>query len=379
MNDLGVKYAGTFSDHSGYGQANRSFITALHIAGVDVSTELVIQVPERSTFGWIGELANHLKDRQISYKVKFIHLTPDMYHKYREANKYNIGHLFWETDRLPEGWAEACNTMNEIWTASESQAKMIKESGVTVPIHWFPQPIDVSLVDAGLSPYIIPNFVNSSEKKFVFYSIYQWIERKNPKDLITTFWKTFENNKDVALVVKTYGVNYSEGQFNFISDRIREWKTELGLKHYPKVFVSRKLLSTREVFRLHMTGDCYVCTSRGEGWCIPTAEAMLMGKPVIGINKTGIFDSLDKKMYLSCDTTESEVTSTPGIKYYKAPQKWLNVSTADLSKQMLWIYNNRKEASELGKKGKQFVEENFNYWTVGNAMKSRLESIYSFL
>src|SRR5438876_1215603 len=98
---IGVRYTGTFSDYSGYGSANRAFIAALYTAGVDVRTELVVQVREASKNGWTQELAMSLADRDIPYKINIIHLTPDLYPKYREKKKYNIGHLFWETDRLP--------------------------------------------------------------------------------------------------------------------------------------------------------------------------------------------------------------------------------------------------------------------------------------
>ena len=102
MNVRGCKYTGTALDYSGYGMANRMDIVALWSVGVDITTEIVHQVPEQTNFGWAGELFKSLTNRNIPYKIKIIHLTSDMYHKYLEKDIYHIGRLFWETDRLPQ-------------------------------------------------------------------------------------------------------------------------------------------------------------------------------------------------------------------------------------------------------------------------------------
>lgn len=369
-----AKYCGTFTDYSGYGQANRNFIAALYIAGVDLTTELVVQVPERGSFGWVGQMAMHLKDRNVPYKVKIIHLTPDMYPRYMENGKYHIGHLFWETNHLPKAWIDPCNKMNEIWTASESQAKMIKDSGVTVPIYWFPQPIDTTSAKANHPRYVIPNFEGMR-----FYSIFQWIERKNPQALLKTYWKTFTGKDDVVLIMKTYRTNYSDAEFHRLREEIFQLKQQMKLDHYPRVLLVKKLMQTDEMFRLHSTGDCFVATTRGEGWCIPAAEAMLMGNPVIGIDKTGFADYMNEEIYYPCKTLEVPVTEVSWIPWYTADQKWLEIDSPTLAKQMLEVYNNRKQAEETGRKAQQFVNDNFSYWRVGQMMKERLDELSKFL
>ena len=371
---MGVKYTGTFQDHSGYGSANRNFITSLTFAGVDVTTELVAQTPEKSTYGWVDHLTDSLKERAIPYKVKIIHLTPDLYPTYMEKGRYHIGHLFWETDKLPQPWVEPCNKMNEIWCASSQQAEMIKRSGVIVPIRYFPQPIDTSKVGKITKPFVVPNFEGT-----IFYAVFQWIERKNPKTLLQTYLKTFTGRDDVVLVLKTYRVTYGETEFQKIKEDIKRWKEELNLTHYPKVFLANKLLDTDSVFRVHLTGDCFINASRGEGWNIPSVEAMLMSKPIISINKTGIADYLPKENYYPCNTREAHVTETSWIPWYTKDQKWLEISEKDLSDNMLAVYNDKLGAKNKGLQSQQYVQDNFNYNAIGMKMRERLEEIYRFL
>lgn len=366
---IGCRYTGSFRDHSGYGMANRNFIAALHLAGVDVSTECVIQVPERSSFGWTEELCKQLEGREINFKVKIIHLTPDTYPRYKEKGKYHIGHLPWETSLLPKEWISSINEMNEIWTMTPWQVEVMKNSGIKIPVRYFPEAVDASMAQKPIAPFGL------DFKGYLFYSIFQWIERKNPRALLTNYWKAFEGKKDVALLVKTYGQNYSDEEFDRIKKEVFEWKKQLNLSHYPKVFLVRKLLTTEEVWRLHETGDCFVSASRGEGWGVPQVEAMLRGKPVVSISRTGVFDLLSPESFYGCGSTKAEVTRETPIKWYAAPQEWLEISSADLIEQMLKVYNSQEEARLTGQKAQREVTEKFNYHTVGLAMKSRLEEI----
>lgn len=369
-----IRYYGPWHDPSGYGAANRNFITSLFLAGVDVTTEGIAQMTERTGYGWQHELCEALENRQTDYKIQILHATPDLAAKSIDSSKYNIFHLFWETDRLPKEWVGPCNKAQEIWTASEQQAQMIKNSGVTTLISSFPQPLETTRAEASPPPFIIPNFDG-----FVFYSIFQWIERKNPKALLTAYWKAFEGVKDVVLVLKTYRVNYTEGEDAKIKAQIAEWKRQLNQVHYPRVYLVTRLLTTADMFRLHKLGNVFISPSRGEGWCIPAVEASLMGNPVVSINQTGFADIFPKDIYYPINCAPGKIIEERHIPWYQSDQNWLNINPEDLISALKDIYNNPTEAKERGKKASAFVKENFNYFTVGQKMKERLLQIQKFL
>lgn len=371
---MNIKYCGTFPDSSGYGMANRNYITALYINGINLTTEHISQMADKADYGWIGNLCFSLQDKKIDYRIKFLHITPDMYPRYMENGKYHIGHLFWETDKLPKEWINPCNRVQEIWTLSEQQAEMIRNSGVTTPIKCFPQPINTDWADTAAPAYKVPNFDG-----FIFYSVFQWIERKNPEALLKNYWKTFEGKQDVCLVLKTYRVNYSAKEFEVIKNDIRKWKQDLRLKTYPKVWLVNTLFNTQQQYRLHKSGDVLISTSRGEGNGIPMVEASLMGKPVIYINKTGIADLFPKDIYYPIDCTQTQATQVHWIPWYTPDQQWYNIDEKALANQMMECYINRKEVKERGSKASEWVKNNLNYWKVGQQMKQRLEEISRFL
>lgn len=365
-----IKYCGTFSDHSGYGSANRAYITALYVAGADVSTELVVQVPEQTDHGWTGELCKNLQDRNVDYKIKIIHLTPDMYPRYQEQGKYNIGHLFWETDRLPKEWVEPINNMQEIWTSSNAMAELFRNSGVTVPITAFPQPIDIAEADKSYERFDIPE-----HKGFMFYSVFQWIERKNPKALIQSYWETFTGRTDVTLLLKTYRVNYTDQEYDRIRSDIERWRKESHLVHYPRILLVTKLLTHNEMMRLHYSADCYLSTDHGEGWSRPLQEALLMGKPAITTARGGIHEYIDDKMYYPIDSVYVPVVAQPWIPWYESSQNWAQIDREEFKKKMQFVFLNKNTAQVKGYNAKDFVKTNFSYQTIGGYMKKRLEQI----
>lgn len=371
---LGIKYTGSFQDSTGYGSANRAFIASLYMAGLNVTTDLVVTQRERSDLGWEGKLATQLQDRKIPYAINVIHLTPDLAVSYLEKDKYNILHLFWETDRLPIGWADHCNKFAEVWASSPHMAELFKKSGVIVPVNSFPQPIDISWAEKDIQPYKVPH-----HKGILFYAMFQWIDRKNPKGLIKAYWEAFEGHENVSLLIKTFRLNYEEQEVEKIKDDIRMWKLEMGLKHYPRLLLSTDLKSQEDTMAIHATGDIFISPHRGEGWGRPIAEALLMGKPVIATARGGIHEYLRDEHYFPVDSLYVPVTEVPYIKFYTKDQMWAEPDLKHLIKTMRFVYDKFDLCKIKAKTAQSFIKEEFNYFKVGLMIRNRIETIYKSL
>lgn len=367
---IGTKYCGTFLDYSGYGSANRADIASLYLSGVDLVTELVTQVPERTNHGWVGELAANLQNRKIDYKIKVIHLTPDCYPQFMEEGKYHIGRLFWETDKIPDSWIEPCNKMGELWVSSPAMIEVFKGSGIKVPMYAFPQSLDTAEADKLYGIFTIPH-----HEGFLFYGIFQWIERKNPKGLIQTYWKTFSGRKDVSLLLKTYRITYVKEEFDQILLDIQRWKREMSLSHFPRLYITNKLLSHAQVMRLHSTGDCFISADHGEGWCRPLQEALLMGRTAITTARGGIHEYLDDTYYFPIPSAYVPVTEVSWIPYYKASQNWAEPDYEKLSETMKYVFANKQVANAKGIHAREYIKNTFSYLAVGRKMAWRLEQI----
>lgn len=366
---MNVKYTGYYDSYAGMGQAGRNYVHALHLAGVPLTTENIPNLTAAHNLGDAHRTCHVLLGRDIDYKVKIIHLTPDLITKYLEPCKYHIFHLFWETDRLPKWWVWALNLVDEIWTGSEYSKKAFIDSGVKKPIHIFPQAVDSP-------PEHTKPFKIKDKPEFLFYSIFQWIERKDPKSLLTAYWKEFQGHDDVGLLIKTYVNIFTQEETAQIMRQIEAWKRTLNQTHYPKVYLYTQELEKNNIWRFHATGDCYVSTARGEGWGIPVAEALKSGKPVISTGLGGVNEFIPKDAALLTKYSMTDVFNMDFVPWYDQDQKWGQVDVDDLRKKMRAVYENKEDAKKMGLRGKKFADEKLSYMAVGSQLKERIQQIY---
>ena len=372
---ISVKYCGPYADHTGYGEANRNAIMALVTAGCDVVTEKVSFTQKKGEYGVTYHMAEDLSSKKSPCKIKILHVTPDLYKNHIEKGKYHIGHLFWETDKLPAKWVPSCNLMDEIWTGAPSTAQAIKDSGVRQPIFVFPQAINTKVTEA--RPF---KFTKDQADKFIFYSIFEWKERKNPRALLTSFWKEFKDDKDVVLLIKTSLGDYTEEEKQKILNDAKLWKATMGYSSYPDVYLCIKLLNREEMTRIHSTGHCFVSAHRGEGWGIPQVEASILGNPVISTRIGGVHEFWKGKHFRFVEYEMVPIDQTYD-RYYEVGQNWAEVSEEHLRHRMRKMYETWKQPKGkqllklIGSQGKSFSQTNFSYEKVGRDMALRLEII----
>jgi len=280
---VAVKYVGPLSSYSGYGEANRTFVAALHSVGVDITTQIIHYDNNRTNyFGKEYELVQGLENSAINYDIKIIHVPGDSYLKHLEPCRFHIGHLFWETDSMSPEWVWNCNLMDEIWTGSEHNKKAFEKSGVRVPIWVFPETMDMELNLDKYKKWEIPN-----HEGYLFYSIFQWIERKNPQALVKAYLEEFNQDEGVGLLIKTYKDKFTHKEKSEIMAQIDAWKGEVGKPRdkQPPIYVNVELMDKVDVFRIHKTGDCFVLPHRGEGWCVLPKTKIHTNKGLVNIEK----------------------------------------------------------------------------------------------
>jgi glycosyltransferase involved in cell wall biosynthesis len=366
--NVSVKYSGPWAEASGYAQANRNIIQALHTAGVDIVTEKQVYANHPTNYGDQLKLALSLENIHQNYPIKILHITPNVYHRHKEVGKYHIGHLFWETTGLARDWAWYLKEVDEIWTGCQYNVECFRNAGFNRPIHVFPQAIET---ENHAEPMPIQN-----ARGFKFYSIFQWTERKNPKLLLQSYWKEFENEQNVTLVLKTYRLSFDQYQKEIIYKEIEKWKKELDQAHYPRVVVIDYLLSSEEIHRLHESGDCFVSAHRGEGWGVPQVEALVHGKPVITTNLGGMHEWISDAGMFKVDYEMTPVFNMREHEQYTTDQQWAQADIGSLRTKMRYVFDNQEEAKKVGQIGKEEVARQFNYKTVGDMMKKRIEDIY---
>lgn len=367
-----VRYCGPAKDYSGYGEANRHDIAALHSAGVDVSVELTRHCLEISEFGELGKLVTELEGVRNNYVYKILHTTPNIYGQFIEPNKYHIGRVFWETDKLPPDFAAGAELCDEIWTGSNFNAEAIRKAGVTKPIHIIPEAVVCDVNPGKIKPFIVDN-----QDTYKFYSIFEWTERKNPAALLEAYYREFGEKDKVSLTLKTYVDNFTPDKKRELEAAIIHIKKKLNLEYYPPVYLCLELFDRQQIYRFHRTFDCFVSAHRGEGWGIPQMEAMLMGKPIISTGCGGIHEYLtDNYDAMLVDYKLVPIQgNTRNQQWYREDQQWADIDGDDLRRRLRYAYEAPKHMEAMGSRARETVCQKFDIKVVGELMKKRLAEI----
>lgn len=278
MKIKGIKYIGPIFDNSGYAQACRGNIMALHKLGVPVTLAPISFEKIRPDLGSYGDILKKLVNNPIDYNIVFIHTTPEFWKEYREEGKTNIGYTIWETTRLHPDWKDYINNnVDKVLVGCTWNDEVFRNGGVEIPIGVVPHGINIDEFN-DITPYNINGVSNDT---YMFYAIFQWTERKHPLSLIKAYWYAFQNNENVALVLKTYRSDYSETEKEAIRSTLRRLKNIMPMDNHAKIYLIPDMLTNDEILGLHKRGDCYVSLDRGEGFGLSPFASGACGNPII--------------------------------------------------------------------------------------------------
>lgn len=271
----GIKYIAPLFDSSGYAQASRGYALALYKLGVPITIHPISFEEIIPDLGEDGVILRKLVDKKIDYDVVVIHSTPEFWERYKELGKLNVGYTVWETSKLHPSWPRYINNNVDVcFVGCDWNVGVFKDSGVTVPLYVVPHVIDVTSFEN------TKLFSVSGIKKdaYKFYNIFQFTERKHPMALIKSYWAAFQNNENVALILKTYRSNFNDEEKNAIKTTLERLKAVTPMDVYPPIYLITSMLSRDEVLGLHKYGDCLVSLDRGEGFglCVSANTSILV-------------------------------------------------------------------------------------------------------
>ncbi len=368
----GIKYVGPIFDNSGYAKACRGNIFALLSQGIAVTlapTSFERSLPE---LGEDGAVLKSLVNKVIDYDVVVVHTTPEFWSKHKEPGKKMVNYTIWETTKLHPDWVPYINdNADKVLVGCEWNVSVFMDSGVTIPIGCIPHSIDLD-DSKDIKPYSITGVPDDT---YVFYSIFQWTERKDPLSLIKAYWYAFQKNENVALVLKTYRSDYSDAEKDSIRQTIKRLKYVTKFDTYPKIYFIPDMLTEDEVRGLHMRGDCYVTTDRGEGFGLSPFTAGAYGNPVVATGFGGSLEYLKGNNSFLAPYTLTPVHGMPWSPWYKAEQLWAQVDVEDFADKLLYIYDEQEDALAKGTKLQKHIRNNFSHEAIGKRMVKEVEEI----
>ena len=184
-----------------------------------------------------------------------------------DAVRINIP--FWELGRFPANWLPNFADMDEIWAPSRFIQTALAGRVAKPVIH---MPVAIELPPSWALPR--ERFDLPADRFLFFYAFdfLSFMERKNPRGVISAFRTAFPRRGTAGLVLKCMNGALVHDQFAAFRDEIGD---------DPDIFLIDATLSRHETLGLIGAADAIVSLHRSEGLGLLIAEAMLLGKPVI--------------------------------------------------------------------------------------------------
>jgi glycosyltransferase involved in cell wall biosynthesis len=376
LSKLRVKCLAPVLDRSGYAQWSRAYIKCLINAGVD----LTISTPSfdrrfDEQDPAIAPLLPYL-NKDLPYDIVIAWLLPDIAAKLFEQEEDRVKKVvftLWETSRIPDRWVQSINdNADECWLPGPWNTRIFGESGVETSIKYFNHPIDFK--DYEIDSTNIQS--NITDNTYVFYFISQWSERKNFNDLLETYWSTFSEKDDVALVLKTHIHSSSREDNETLSRHIRHLKSQSSYGTTAPVQLVTDFFTTEQLLALHHRGDCYVSCSRGEGLGLGILEAGIFGNSVIACDfgeHSSYVVSPSSGLLVNCSLRP--VTRMGAAPLYTSDQRWAQPDLDQFSQYMRDCYENQSKAKERGLTLQEQLRQGCNPEEIGKSLLSNLERL----
>lgn len=364
--EFGVNLIGYMQAESGIGEAARSSFRALEASDLRYC---VIDYRLGNT-SRMSEAIRCTYSEDAVYSINLLHVNADQSKIANEhlgtdiiSGRYNIGYWYWEMPEFPEEYDFAFDQVDEIWVAT----KYVKDS-VSARTD---KP--VSLIPPNVCPefdsYLSRCDQQLPENDFIFLhmsDVLSMHERKNPLGVISAFCDAFSATPEahVHLVMK---ISNLEKQ-----PELRE-EIEILLKKEKRVTFIEDYLCRNEVNNLLNNADCYVSLHRAEGFGLPIAEAMSLGKPVIATNWSGNVDFMNKEN--SFPVSYQLIKLEADIGPYPKGATWAEPNVNDAAEKMKAVFGDKLLVKVIGDSAKNYMSCRYSTKNSAEAMYARISEV----
>ncbi len=301
-----IGLVGVYRAASGIGRATRSLADGLENAGAEI-----LRLDLSAVFDQC-ELDNHpsyindpqaLARESARAKSLIIHLNaPETDRALLALRAFKgarrrpiIGVWVWETSQAPTSWANLSRRLTEIWTPSRFSAKAI-EAGIgpdkSTPVKVVPHILTPPMISQDVGDDLMSDqraALGFGEKTFVCLAMADGrssFHRKNPLGAIQVFKEALPTDADAGLIIKTRRLDH----YPPYAEALRK-----AAGGDPRIhFIDRNMPETDQ-WRLLSSIDVFLSLHRAEGFGLPIAEAMMLGKAVIATGWSGNMDFMENR------------------------------------------------------------------------------------
>lgn len=277
-----------------------------------------------------------------------------------------VGHVAWETTRIPEDQIAEFRLLDRVWTPSEWGKQVLLDNGIGEDrIGIVPEGVDPKFhrpLSQTLSTQ--DQVVTQSDRPFRILFVGKWEARKGIELLLSAYAEAFRGSDSVELVLQSYSTKGTRP----LSKTVEQLRKEINLP-----IVLGAILSNVEMVQLYNLCDVLVMSSRAEAWALPVIEAMSCAKPVIVSNYGGHLEYVNSDNAYLIDI--EKMVEVHDSQYYSCDGsygEWAEPDIDHLVHLLRYVYEHQDEARLKGLMARQQVKSK---WTWEHANSKALAEI----
>lgn len=367
-------YIGHYKENSGWSKAAINAIEAISSTDIDVVCR---DVKLTDTVPIVNSKILQLESKDLNNVEYCIqHVLP---HHLTGTNKFkkNIAYFVSEMDSIKyHPWYHNLMLVDEVWVPNtDARVNLINDGFDQNKIRVIPHTFDMLKYVDSRQRIVFGN----KNHTFKFYFICEIDDRKNLESIIRCFHSEFHASEPVSLVLKIKRTGADPVTLkNGIAKLCDELKTQMRLykniNEYNHEIIITDDFTDEQMSVLHLSCDCYVGPTHGEGWGIPSFDAMCYGKTPICSDEGGPKNYIDRNN----KNTGWLVGGTYGVcnhrnaafnDIFTAANNWFIPNEIEVKKAMRYYYENRynKNTNDGLTQGSKF-----SYESVGAMIKDAL-------
>lgn len=322
--DLGVKLTCYTAENDWQGDTNLS-------AATDITRRMREDYPSKGSFDI------HLRNTW----------PPATHNMVGRTNAYVA--FAWEELEFPQYLVDRFNSdLDLITVISNFVHDSFERSGITIPVEVTGNGCD----HLSATPGDLPAVQSDSGRRRILH-VSSCFARKGIDVLIEAFLRSFRADEPVELVIKTF-----PNPNNILASVLEEKRDRLA--DAPPIIVIEEHYDTAQLRALYKSATMLVAPSRGEGFGLPLAEAMLLDVPVVTTNYSGQVDFCRPDTAWLVDyhmsASQAHVAGSHSL--------WAEPSVEHLGSQMRAVLEHPEEARIRGERAKRLLTAHFSWRSV---------------
>ena len=352
----GINLVGCFDSPTGVGQSLRALTRAAAVAGLPVTPIEFCELESRAPR--VAPHAVNLFHVNADGAASAVELAGPRVHRGRA----NVGYWYWETEEFPAAWRDRFAYFDEIWVASEFCRSAIIRAA-DIPVALVPPPVLLQPPEGRARP-------RPTDTPFRFLTLcdaHSVPERKNPLGAVRAFARAFGANRSALLLVKIANADNSPGLLESLA----------AAAEGSRVKVDTTPIDRRGIDGLLEGCDGYVSLHRAEGFGLPAAEAMMLGKPVVATAYSGPCDFLDETT--GYPVRWNPVTTDRALGPYPAGTRWAEPDEEHAAAQLRLVVEDRAGSARRGEQARRRINDLYGLPNAGRRLAEQVERLLTRL